>query len=295
MNLNFCSTMTNNKKTTNNELSKTNPNKANLEKHDVTIDDIKAMDKNGAAIMENEQEAINLRPSDFGEEGLYLVWEDSKPLALTRDNIEQTAKKFWEDPGRISPKVKAAAEFQRCDFCPLNKIGGLCDAIRPTFPFLDALDKYVSHDRVEAVYKDNKGGFCVHKTTMQQALRYLSILSLVYYCQVTRKYWKHFWGIMPLMDAQEMAARLYLNFFYLNGGSKRAANKSISKFKEELTITSGNQVKRMNLVCDNDAFMNAFVNTQIITDILSFDIDKVVSEWFDMRRPADLPSSLRLT
>jgi len=263
--------------------------------HELTFDDIKAMDKTGATIMENEQEVINLRPGDFGEEGLYIVLKDSKPLALTRNNIEQTAKKFWEDPGRISSKVKAAAEFQRCDFCPLNKIGGLCDAIRPTFPFLDSLDKYVSHDRVEAVYKDNKGGFCVHRTTMQQALRYLSILSLVYYCQVTRKYWKHFWGIMPLMDAQEVASRLYLNFFYLNGGSKRKAEKSISKFKEEITITSGNQVKRMNLVCDSDVFMNAFVNTQIITEILSLDIEKIVDDGFSMRRPADLPSSLRLT
>jgi hypothetical protein len=89
--------------------------------------------------------------------------------------------------------------------------------------------------------------------------------------------------------------RLYLNFFYLNDGSKRAADKSISKFKEEITITSRNQVKRMNLVCDNDAFMNAFVNTQIIADILSFDIGKLVDEGFNMRQPADLPTSLKLT
>jgi hypothetical protein len=245
--------------------------------------------------MENRQEAINLQPGDYEQEGLYIILEDSRPLALTRNNIEQTAKKFWEDPGKITSKVKAAAEFQRCDFCPLKRTGGLCDAIRPTFPFLDALDKYLSHDQVEAIYKDDKGGFCVNRTTMQKALRYLSVLSLVYYCQVTRKYWKHFWGIMPLMEAQEIAARLYLNFLYLSKGSKRAANKSISRFKEEITITSRNQVKRMNLVCDNDAFMNAFVNTQIIADILSFDIGKLVDEGFNMRQPADLPTSLTLT
>jgi hypothetical protein len=244
--------------------------------------------------MGNGQEAINLRPGDYEEEGLYIILEDSRPLALTRSNIEQTAKKFWEDPSKINSKVKMAAEFQRCDFCPLNKIGGLCDAIRPTFPFLDALDKYLSHDQVTAVYKD-RSGFCVNRTTMQKALRYLSVLSLVYYCQVTRKYWKHFWGIMPLMEAQEIAARLYLNFFYLSDGSKRRAEKSILKFKEEITITSRNQVKRMNLVCDNDAFMNAFVNTQIITDILSFDIGRLVDEGFNTRQPADLPTSLKLT
>lgn len=245
--------------------------------------------------MGNEEKAVNLRLDDYEQEGLYIILEDSSPLALTRDNIEQTAKKFWEEPGKIDSKVKTAAEFQRCDFCPLRKTGGLCDAIRPTFPFLEALDKYLSHDKVTAVYKEDKGGLSVHRTTMQKALRYLSTLSLVYYCQVTRKYWKHFWGIMPLMEAQEIAARLYLNFLYLSKESKRAANKSISRFKEEITITSRNQVKRMNLVCDNDAFMNAFVNTQIITDILSFDVSKLVDEGFNIREPADLPTSLTLT
>ena len=81
----------------------------------------------------------------------------------------------------------------------------------------------------------------------------------------------------------------------VSDGSKRVANKGISKFKEEITITSKNQVKRMNIVCDNDAFMNAFVNAQIITDILSFDIGRLIDEGFNMRQPADLPTSLKLT
>ena len=51
----------------------------------------------------------------------------------------------------------------------------------------------------------------------------------------------------------------------------------------------------MNIVCDNDAFMNAFVNAQIITDILSFDIGRLIDEGFNMRQPADLPTSLKLT
>jgi hypothetical protein len=246
-------------------------------------------------IMENGQKEINLSLGDYKQEGLYIILDGSGTLALTRDNIEQTAERFWADPGRIDSRIKAAAEFQRCDFCPLKQTGGLCDAIRPTFPFLDALDKYLSYDQVIAVYKEAEGGLCVHKATMQKALRYLSTLSLVYYCQVTRQYWKHFWGITPLMEAREIAARLYLNFFYLSGGSKRAANRSIAKFKEEITITSRNQVKRMNLVCDNDVFMNAFVNTQIITEILSLDISGLVDAGFNLRKPADLPTSLRLT
>ncbi len=244
--------------------------------------------------MGNEQKEVNLVFHDYEEEGLYLILKDSSLFVLTRKNVEETAKKFWEDPSRISTKARTAAEFQRCDFCPLRKTGGLCDAIRPTFPFLDALDKYVSYDNVIAVYKGDEDTLCVSNTTMQKSLRYLSILSLVYYCQVTRKYWKHFWRITPLMEAHEIAADLYLNILYLSKGSKRVANKILSKFKEEITITSRNQVKRMNLVCDNDAFMNAFANTQIITEILSFDVRKAINREFDSRRSADLPVSLKL-
>ena len=42
----------------------------------------------------------------------------------------------------------------------------------------------------------------------------------------------------------------------------------IKRFGEELKVSSANQVKRLNLVCKNDAFMNAFVNTQLVTQFL---------------------------
>jgi hypothetical protein len=229
--------------------------------------------------------AVELSLGDYEQEGLYLVFGNSGPLVLTKDNIAQAAKYFWENPRKISSKIKQAAEFQRCSFCPLKKTGGLCDAIRPTFPFLGALDKYLSYDEVVAVYNGKEGGISVRRTTMQNALRYLSVLSLLYYCQVTRKYWKHFLGIMPLMEAQEIAARLFLNFFYLDKGCMRTVEKALSKFRQEITITSQNQVRRMNLVCNNDAFMNAFVNTQIITQILALDICSAVQNKFDSRRP----------
>ena len=236
----------------------------------------------------------NLSLQDCREEGLYLFFAEAGRLEFTRQNIEQTALTFWEDGSKISPAIRTAAEFQRCDFCPLRKTSALCDAIRPIFPFIDSLDKYLSYDKVTAVYKDGEGNLHISETTMQKALRYLSVLSLVYYCQFGRKYWKYFLGVMPLMTAMEIATQLYLNFYYLNGGNQDATRKAIEKFESEITITSLNHTKRLNLICKKDAFMNAFVNAQVITQLLSLDFEKTLNQIFDSRQPANLPRSLIL-
>ncbi|MCK4751909.1 MAG: hypothetical protein KAS75_00580 [Planctomycetes bacterium] len=219
---------------------------------------------------------------DCEQEGLYLIFKDESCLALTKENIEQTTESFWEDPSNIPSDMKTAIEFQRCGFCPLRKTGGICDAIRPTLPFLEHVDKYVSHDEVTAIYKESKESpLHILDCTMQAALKYVSVLSLTHYCQVAKKYRKYFWGILPFMNAQDIVARLYLNIFYLHNGQKRAIADFVSEFKEVMTITSKNQVQRMNLVCKRDAFMNAFANTQVITQFLSLGIDESLQETFN--------------
>ncbi len=223
-----------------------------------------------------------------GDEGLYLIFDDSVILPLTKEKIEKASTEFWLDSACISDSVKQAAEFQRCDFCPLKKIGGLCDAIRPTIPFLDDIDKYLSHNQVTSVYSDGQNNLTINKTTMQEALKYLSVLSLMYYCRIGRTYWKYFLGITPIMMSKQIAFRLYLNFYYLNDGKPRLVKKALSKFRDQIFITCSNQVKRMNLVCKNDVFVNAFVNTQLITEILSFNFDKAITEQFDSARPPRL-------
>ena len=235
-------------------------------------------------IMNNNQILLDL----CSEEGLYLIFDDSVILPLTRDKIHKASTEFWLDSDRISDKVKQAAEFQRCDLCPLNKIGGLCDAIRPTMPFLDDIDKYFSYDQVTSVYNDGRNNLTINRTTMQEALKYLSILSLMHYCRLGRTYWKYFIGITPTMTPKQIAYQLYLNFYYLNDGKPRRIKKALSTFCDQITITCRNQVKRMNLACKNDVFMNAFVNTQLITQILSLDFDKTITEQFDSARPSRL-------
>jgi len=231
-----------------------------------------------------QKEAIdemNLKFSEFENPGLYLIFSDGNRLPLTKENIELTVETYWSDPTKIPLHVRKATGFQRCHFCPLVGTEDMCDAIRPTIPFLEIVDKYVSYDKVTAVYRDdNQDILYLSRTTMQQALKYVSILSLMYYCRKGRTYWRYFWGINPLMHGREIASRLYLNLAFLHHCNREEIDKVTSKFKEEIKITSKNQVERMNLVCKNDAFLNSFVNTQMITQILSMNLDQALESAF---------------
>ena len=214
----------------------------------------------------------------FEKEGLYLIFPDSTWLDLTRDNIENEAKKFWEDPAKITPQLKEAIEFKKCSYCPRKARNDICDAIRPVLPFLDRIDKYVSFDKVTAIYKGKEGLIHVKDTSMQEALRYVSILSLIYYHQTNRKYWRYFYGIIPIAGVRDTAARMYLNMYWVHKGDKEKIKKIIEQFIEELRESSDNQVKRLNLICKNDAFMNAFVSAQVVTEFLSMDINKTLDQ-----------------
>jgi len=225
---------------------------------------------------------MNLSLDDFKDEGLYLIFPDLSRIVLTRNNIQKITKEYWESPEKIPPQVKKAIEFQRCPFCPLKEQKDFCDALRPIVPFLEVIDKYVSFDKITAVYKgEDKNLYHIADTAMQDALKFISIMSLMLYCQIGRKYWKYYFGIMPLMGGQEMARRLYLNIYWLNKGDMEAVKKTITVFGEQIRITSGNQVKRMSLICKNDAFMNAFVNTQITTVFLSLDMGKSLDKAYE--------------
>jgi len=225
---------------------------------------------------------VKLSLDNFKDEGLYLILPDSSRIILTNDNIGKVTNKYWDDPEKIPSKVKAAVEFQRCSFCPLKEKKDFCDALRPILPFLDAMDKYASFDEVTAVYRDDsKNLYYMADTTMQQALKFISTMSLMRYCHIGRKYWKYYLGVEPLTGAQEMAKTMYLNMFWLNNGDAETVKKIIATFCEQIRITSSNQVKRLNLICKSDAFINSFVNTQVATMFLSMDIKNVLAKAFE--------------
>ena len=226
------------------------------------------------------EKTINLRLTDFEEPGLYLILKDSTELVLTRENIEKVTREYWSNPHKIPPDVKEAVDFQRCPFCPLKGTDDMCDALRPTLPFLDAVDRYSSYDEVTAIYKGDEEGLChVAHTTMQRAIRYISNLSLMEYCQAGRKYGKYFLGTMPIMGAEEIADRIYLNMYWAHGGDKKPVDKLILRFNDEMTRATHNQMSRFRMICRNDVLQNAFVLTVVITEVLEMNRDSRLKEF----------------
>jgi hypothetical protein len=216
-----------------------------------------------------EEKTINVRLSDYEQPGLYVTLKDSTRLAFTRENVEKVTMEYWLNPDKMPPSVKEGVKFQRCAFCPLKEKGDFCDALRPILPLLDVVDKYNSFEEVTAVYKgDEETLYHVSCTTMQRALRYITNLSLIAYCQVGRKYGKYFSGIIPIMGTEEIANRLYLNMYWTHKGNRDSVDEVISKLNAEISITTRNQMERLRLITQNDAFLNAFVLTHMITDVL---------------------------
>jgi hypothetical protein len=228
-----------------------------------------------------EDRILDLKLSDFEKEGLYLLFPDSTRLELTKENIEQVTDRYWQDPMKIPEEMRKAIEFQKCYFCPHKNEEDICDSIRPMLPFLDIVDRYVSYDKVIAVYKGDEDNLVhVKATTMQDALKYVSILSLLRYNLVLQKYWKYYYGIIPIMGGREVATRVYLNMYWLHQGNLEEIKGMIKRFGEELRVSSTNQVKRLNLVCKNDAFVNAFVNTQLVTQFL-INMEEILKKSFN--------------
>lgn len=226
-----------------------------------------------------EKAVTAFTPDDFSEEGLYLFFPDGTKLDLTKGNIEAASEAFWRDTSKISPEMKKAIDFQKCSFCPRKSKEDICDAIRPVLPFLERVEQYLSYDQVTAVYKTGHDGMIhVRKTSMQKAFQYISFLSLLRYNMVLRKYWKYYYGIIPLMSGEEVAVRVYLNMYWQHRGNKEDISRVISSFSEELRVSSDNQIKRLNLITKSDVLMNAFANTQAVSEFLSMDIEKTVQD-----------------
>lgn len=215
----------------------------------------------------------------ISEPGLHLMFPDGFRLHLTRKVVEEVARQFLSDETKIPARVKAACDFAPCEICPKKQTAEICHAILPVLPFLEKLDRYFSYDKVTVVYRGSAEGMIhVSETTMQRALQYVSILSLIQYCETGKKYAGFFAGVIPMMDADEIAECLRKNIFWSVRGDRRRVDQIVQTMRREILTTTQCQVKRLRLVCKRDAFINAFVNTQMATEVLDMDLAATPAE-----------------
>jgi len=203
------------------------------------------------------------RVDEFKQSGLYLLFPGGKRIVLTREKIEAFAHIFESNLDQIPAEIRAAAAFPACPVCPEKDRAKFCHALPATLAFFNELKGFKSFDNVGAVYRGRKQDLAlVPKTSMQEALQFVAIFSLMYYCEVGKQYWKFFLGIHPLMGPEELITRIHLNIYWDCKGDKQKVDKILRSFGDEIICTCRCQVKRLGLICKNDALMNAFVNTQ---------------------------------
>jgi len=207
--------------------------------------------------------------STFSDPGLYLLWSDGNRLALTLPHIEECTHQMLDDPQRIPASVRAAAVYAPCDICPERDRAIICHAIKPVLPFIRDVDHCMSYDRVTAVYREvDSDMLSVVETSMQDALRFVCLLSLMQYCEVGRQYAGYFAGVNPLLPASDIAAAVYRNLFEEADGDQNVIAATIQTMSKELLHTTRCQAERVRLVCKQDAFVNAYVATYTVVQLL---------------------------
>lgn len=215
---------------------------------------------------------------NFKEGVLYIVLPDQKPIEFSSQNVRAFAKEYLDSPDHVPDNVRKALDFQRCSICPCFDELGYCHALYPTLSIFELIDKYPSFEQVRVFYLDPLSNcLFVKNTSLQDALQYVSILSLINYCELGRKYHDYFFNVTPLMKPSEIASHIYMNAFWLFGGDRERTIDQVKKFIEELRITIICQVKRLRLICKNDAFLNSFAMTHVLTDLLKLDMVEVVN------------------
>ena len=225
---------------------------------------------------------MEIRVGEFKQSGLYLLFSGGKRIVLTREKIEAFAQSFESNLDQIPAEVRGAVAFKACPVCPEKDRAKFCHALPATLAFFDELKGLNSFDHVGAVYKGREQVLVlVPETTMQEALQFVVIFGLMYYCEVGKKYWKYFLGIHPLLRGEEMVARIHLNIYWDCKGDKRKIDEVLRSFSNDITCICRCQVERLGLICKDDALMNAFVNTQAQIELLAMTKGDLLEQSFE--------------
>jgi hypothetical protein len=216
----------------------------------------------------------------YYKEGMYLNWADGRILDLSKENVHRLADEYWNDPSKLPPHVRKDDALKTCSVCPFKGQSVLCSAIKPLLPFLEEIDRFNSYDDVTVVYVQRRGLVDVCETNMQNALQYVTNMSIFEYCEDAKQYRIYFQGIKPFMGLKETLPHLFLNIYWLNKGDWKKVHTVIDEIRYAVTVTSKNCVERLNLICKRDAFVNAYVKTHILADMLGVNFDEMLEKYF---------------
>jgi len=177
----------------------------------------------------------------YKDEGMYVHCENSTVFDFSLKNVEALADEYWNNPEKLSSEIKHDELFKTCSVCPYRGKDVLCSAIKPLLPFLDNLNDFKSFDPVTVVFRDTGKVLSIKDTDMQNALQYLTDMSVFQYCEDMKRYREYYSGIRPLRSTSENVQTLLLNIFWKSNGDKeqmrntiKELQKAIEKCKENL-------------------------------------------------------------
>jgi hypothetical protein len=205
---------------------------------------------------------MNIDLSVKRSDGLHLYCANGDYLNLSCDNIKQLADEWWNNPEKIPEHIRQNDHFKTCEVCPYRGKNVFCSAMKPLLPFLEALNKFSSYDTATAIYVKDGILICASDVPMQNALQYVVNLALFEYCEDAKQFRKYFQGITPFMAADEVARIIFQNVYCQYKGDKDKVQAEIEKMNYDITNTTTSCVKRLNVLCSSDAFMNAYIGTQ---------------------------------
>jgi hypothetical protein len=205
----------------------------------------------------------------YRDEGMYVHCENGTVFDFSLNNIEILANEYWNNPDKLSNEIRNDALFKTCSVCPYRGQDVLCSAVKPLLPFLENLNDFKSFDPVTVVFRDSNGVVSIKDTDMQNALQYLTNMSVFQYCEDMKRYREYYFGIIPLRSTQENVQTLLLNIFWKSDGDREKTRSTIKELQKAIDITTRNCIERINLICRSDAFKNAYVKTHILGTLIA--------------------------
>ena len=205
--------------------------------------------------------------------GLFVLFDNGDKIDLTEPNVRKAADDLEEQLPSMPPETRTATELEPCAVCPARDTAAICHALPAIIPFLNELRLSKSFDQVTAIFIDEHENhqkiYHICRTSMQRALQYVAIQSVLYYCEIGKSYHKYFGGVIPFSPAEDIAERIYANIMLEQNGNHDAVLQIIEGMRTNLSTTMQCQLKRVRLVSKNDVFLNAFVNLHLVLDMLA--------------------------
>lgn len=209
---------------------------------------------------------------NYKENGLYIHLDDGKLILINPSTANEAADRIWNDPKLFSDEKKSNFIFQRCGGCSTQD-KTLCDGMKVILPIIEELNDRKSYDPVVAIFR-NDDELVIRHTQLQHALEYIMHMMVTEFCTLSKIYSRYYHGVKPLMQAQEVAEKIFFNI--MNDFSN---NFELSKLRAKqldaiIELTSRSRAKRISNLATGDVLLNANANMALPTLLLKMALEQ---------------------